>query len=141
MPEVKAEYPYLIKYTSKGIILTPYIWIDVKTRFGVWRKQKLLFDTGADYTSFPRFLSTVVGVDLKTCRQDIMYTANNEPMVIYHSQILVRMSKIEFELPCVFTDKDDTPFLLGRVGIIDKFDIFLLAKDRRIVFERKLNKI
>lgn len=137
MSKIKVEFPYLIKATAKGIILTPYIWLELKTKIGVWRSQKFLFDTGADYTSFPNFVATVVGVDLKACSQNIMYTANNEPMITYYSQVTIRLESKEFNLPCVFTDKDDTPFLLGRVGFIERFDMFLLAKERKLVLKEK----
>ena len=39
------------------------------------------------------------------------------------------------DLPCVFTDYDDTPFLLGKVGFIERFHMHLLASERKLVFE------
>lgn len=78
------EFPYLIKSTEVGTLLIPYLWIEIQTSYNdVWRKYKFLFDTGADYTSVPKFMSVVVGQNLKNAKQEIMYTANNEPMVTY----------------------------------------------------------
>lgn len=131
------DFPYLIKQTPDfGPILTPYVWLEVKTAKGVYRSQKFLFDTGADFTSCPRYMSKVVGVDLTSAPQEIMYTANNEPMITYRSKVKVKFAGEEFDLPCVFTDKDDTPFLLGRVGFIDEFEMLLSAKKKRLVFEK-----
>jgi len=66
-----------------------------------------------------------------------MYTANNEPMITFQAKVKVRFAGEEFDLPCVFTDRDDTPFLLGRVGFIEKFEMFLSAKYKRLSFEKK----
>lgn len=129
------EFPYVAKPTELGSILTPYCWIDVKTRKGVWRKHKFLFDTGADYTSVPKFMSDVVGVNLVMAKQEVMYTANNEPMVTYAGTMRIRLDKEELHVPCVFTDRDDTPFLLGRAGFIDRFEMLLSAREKALVIE------
>lgn len=130
------EFPYLVKPTELGSLLTPYCWIEVKTQKGVWRKQKFLFDTGADYTSVPKFMSAVVGVDLITAKQEIMYTADNQPMVAYLGKMRIRLDGRELTVPCVFTDHDDTPFLLGRAGLIDRFEMLLSARQKALVIEK-----
>ena len=81
-------------------------------------------------------MSRVAGVDLATCPQKVMYTANNEPMITYRGKVKVRFDNWEFELPCVFTDRDDTPFLLGRVGFIEKFEMLLSAKKKKLSFKK-----
>ena len=132
----KIEFPYLIKQGELEKILGIYVWLRVKTAKRIYRRQKFLFDTGADFTSLPKFMSKVVGVDLSKCKQEIMYTANNEPMVTFRGKIIINFNGENLELPCVFTEKDDTPFLLGRVGIIDRFEILLSAKQKKIVFNK-----
>lgn len=131
MPSALMEFPYLIKPTNTGPFLTPYCWIEIKTTYNhIWRKYKFLLDTGADYTSVPKFLSEVIGYDLKKAKQEIMYTANNEPMVTYLGKINIKIDSLEITLPCAFTDKNDTPFLLGRAGLIERFEILLSAKKK-----------
>lgn len=127
------EFPYLSKQTELGSILIPYCWIEVLTQKGIWRKQKFLFDTGADFTSVPRFMSVVVGQDLKKAKQEIMYTANNEPMVTYLGKMKIKINNTQIDLPCAFTDRDDTPFLLGRTGLIERFEILLSAKKKATI--------
>ncbi len=129
------EFPYLVKQTELGLIFTPYCWMEVLTKKGVWRKHKFLFDTGADYTSVPKFMSVVVGVDLTKARQEVMYTANNESMITYVSKIHLRLDHLELIIPCVFTERDDTPFLLGRSGLIDRFEMTLSAVKRKLIFK------
>jgi len=133
---MKIEFPYLIKKGEFDEILGIYLWVKIKTKIGIYRSQKFLFDTGADFTSLPRFLVEVVGIDLHKCKQEIMYTANNDSMVTFRGKIIINLNGKDMELPCVFTEKDDTPFLLGRSGIIENFDILLSAKKKKIILER-----
>ena len=129
------KFPYSVKQTERGKKTSViYVWLEIKTKKGIYRFQRFLFDTGADYTSLPKFMSQVVGFNLEEAKQEIMYTANNEPMTTYRGSIEIILGNKKFKLPVVFTDKDDTPFLLGRMGIIDKFDILLSKKDQEIIF-------
>ena len=130
------EFPYLVKSTELGTILTPYCWIEVKIyRKNIWRKHKFLFDTGADFTSVPKFMSEVVGFDIKNAKLEIMYTANNEPMVTFAGKMQIRIDNQELTIPCVFTDRDDTPFLLGRAGLIDNFEMTLSVKRKSLIIK------
>lgn len=54
----------------------------------------------------------------------------------FRSEFMVNFNGQDIKLPCVFTDKDDTPFLLGRAGVIDRFDILLSAKQKKIILKR-----
>lgn len=130
------EFPYLLKYTEAASVWTPYCWIEIRTQMGTYRKHKFLFDTGADFTSVPKFMSTIVGFDLADAQQMIMYTANNEPMVTYRGSLSLRIDAQSLQIPCVFTDRDDTPFLLGRMGFIDRFEMLLSARKKSLTINR-----
>lgn len=70
--------------------------------------KKFLFDTGADFTSLPKFMSKVVGVDLSRCRQEIMYTANNDSMITFQDKIIVDLNskfKTTSKNPFFFFDR------------------------------------
>ena len=126
------EFPYLKKTTDLGWLYTPYCWIDVLTNFGKWRKIKFLFDTGADFTTLPKFMASVVGTDILKAKQEIMYTANKDQMVTYLGKLNIRLDGQETDLSCVFTERDDTPFLLGRAGIINRFEMHLSARQKML---------
>lgn len=126
------EFPYLVKHTEAASVWTPYCWIEIRTRTGTYRKHKFLFDTGADFTSVPKFMSAIVGIDLADTPETIMYTANNEPMLTYRGSLSLRIDRRPLEIPCVFTDRDDTPFLLGRMGLIDRFEMLLSARKKSL---------
>lgn len=131
------EFPYETKQSRyAGLILSPYVDLGIRTREGKFVSHRFIFDTGADFTSLPKHMAEVIGLDLRDSPQEVMYTAENEPMTTFHAEVKVRFGERVFVLPCVFTDRDDTPFLLGRVGFIDCFDIHLLGSERKLVFEK-----
>lgn len=130
------EFPYETKQSRHaGLILSPYVELEVRTKEGKFVSHRFIFDTGADFTSLPKYMAEIVGIDLKDCPQEVMYTAENEPMVTFHAKVKVRFRKKVFGILCVFTDRDDTPFLLGRVGFIGRFNMHLLAAEKKLVFE------
>lgn len=49
--------------------------------------------------------------------------------------VIVNYAVKTFEIPCVFNPNEEVPILLGRAGIIDKFNILLDGKKKEIVFE------
>ena len=133
---MRIEFPYKEKVSkSAGKISVVVVWLEIKTVRKIYEPFEFLFDTGADFTSLPKFMAVDVGLDLTKCPQELMYTAENKPMTTYHAKIKIRFGEKILDLPCVSTDYDDTPFLLGRVGFIERFDMHLLASERKLVFE------
>lgn len=134
---VPIEFPYKIKqsrYTQQ--IFSPYVELKIRTKEGKFVSHRFIFDTGADFTSLPKYMAEVVGINLEKSPQEVMYTANNEPMTTYHAKVKICFGEEILNLPCVFTDKDDTPFLLGRVGFIDKYTIVLDGKKKKLIFKK-----
>ncbi len=135
--KISAEFPYETKHSRyAGLILSPYVELSIETKEGKFVSHRFIFDTGADFTSIPKYIAEITGITLGNCPQEIMYTADNQPMTTYHANIKVRFGNEDFFLPCVFTDRDDTPFLLGRVGFIDCFNMHLLASKKKLTFEK-----
>ncbi len=94
-----------------------------------------LFDTGADVTSLPKSLAKKLGIDLQTCPQETMIGYTGEATRVFLSKISLRLGKGIFSIPCVFSSHEDVPIILGRAGILTRFNIFLNGKDKEIVFE------
>ncbi len=80
-------------------------------------------------------MSDTIGVNLACLKKEIMYTANNDSMMVYFGSMQIWFDTKEISLPCVFTDRNDTPFLLGRAGLIDRFEILLSAKNKSLSFK------
>lgn len=132
---MQSRFPYGIKYSRGfGKILTVYIWLDLELPTGI-KPFFFLFDTGADITSFPVSAAKKLGVDLDKCPEESMTGYEGVAVLVYRSNIRIRFNKKSFEIPCVFNPNEEVPILLGRAGIIDKFNIALDAKNKEITFE------
>ena len=54
---------------------------------------------------------------------------------VYKSKVKIRFNEKSISVPCVFHPDDDVPILLGRAGILDRFNIFMDGKKKEIAFE------
>jgi hypothetical protein len=54
---------------------------------------------------------------------------------VYRSKIAINFNNKKMVIPCVFNPNEEVPILLGRAGIIDKFNITLDGKNKAIIFE------
>lgn len=54
---------------------------------------------------------------------------------VHKSRIKIKFNKKSLSIPCVFHPNDNVPILLGRAGILDKFNIFMEGKKKEITFE------
>lgn len=132
---MKLSYPYAIESSFEfGSISTINLWLYVQSVQGVI-PFSFLFDTGADVTSLPMSAAKRLGIDLDRCPQLPMSGYEGMTISVYKSQIVIKFGDKAFKIPCVFNPNDDVPILLGRAGIIDRFNIFLDGKKKEITFE------
>lgn len=132
---MKLKYPYGIKYSPDfGHILTIKIFLPVEHPRGT-EPFLFLFDTGADVTSLPVSAAEKLGIDLDKCPQEPMTGYEGGAVLVFRSNIKIKFNKKSFEIPCVFHPNEEVPILLGRAGIIDRFNIMLDGKNKEIIFE------
>lgn len=132
---MKLRYDYGSKSTlSFGIIPTIKILLAVESPQGNL-PFVFLFDTGADVTSLPSSAAEKLGIDLDKCPEEPMSGYEGSTVLVYRSQISIVFNKKAFIMPCVFNPNEDVPILLGRVGILNRFNIILDGKGKQIVFE------
>lgn len=133
---MKLKYPYGIKYSPDfGHILTIKIFLSVEYPGGM-EPFLFLFDTGADVTSFPASVAEKLGIDLDKCPKEPMSGYEGTTILVYKSKVKIRFNQETFEIPCAFHPNEEVPILLGRAGIIDKFNITLDGKNKAIIFEK-----
>ena len=132
---MKLKFPYGVSSSPTfGNIPTIFLWLNIESSSSSI-PLSFLFDTGADVTSFPTSVAEKLGIDLDKCPKEPMSGYEGTTVLVYRSQIKIRFNKKTFEIPCVFNPNEEVPILLGRVGIIDKFNILLDGKGKEIIFE------
>jgi len=105
----------------------PELSLDVRTKYG-WARQWFLVDTGADITMLPFHASEWLDCELTTKKARV-YGIDGEGVTVFASKITVRIGNRTKMVRCVFSDRDDIPFILGRLDILKSHDILFL-KDR-----------
>lgn len=133
---MKLKFPYGSSYYIPGFghLLSINVLLLVETIEG-FAPFSFVFDTGADITSFPTSAAKKLGIDLDKCPKESMTGYAGTTVFVYRSNIKIRFNKKIFGIPCVLNPNEDVPILLGRAGIVDKFNVLLDGKNKQIIFE------
>ena len=116
--------------------VVPKVIISVKTRFG-YRKEIFLLDTGADITMLPNGAKELFDGPFEECSK-LIYGIEGKGISILKSRIKMNICENEIDVRCVFSQRDNIPFILGRLDILDKFNIYFYGN--KVCFEeRKLH--
>ena len=132
---MKLKFPYEISASLEfGNIPTASFWLHVESG-----NRSIpfffLFDTGADVSSLPSSAAVKLGIDLSKRPKIPMSGFEGSIISVHKSKIKVRFGKKSITIPCVFHPNDDIPILLGRAGILDRFNILMDGKLKEIIFE------
>jgi len=130
---VSIVFPLSDVNTKFGTIPTPLLTISVLTKFG-YQSYQFLFDTGADFTMLPRYMAEDIGVNTKTLLQTRSYGIEDRGINVFIGKIKVKFASEELTVRCLFSEKDTTPFLLGRIDIFTHFNIAFDNIHKKVTF-------
>ena len=72
----------------------------------------------------PFHMAEDAGVDLRSCDRGKSIGIEGAGIDVYFTSLTFRFGgKLVLPLRCIITKSDQTPFLLGRVDIFDRFDL------------------
>lgn len=125
------EFPLQRKKTPFGTVSNPLIDIHVMTLFGYIPFQFIL-DTGADCSKLPKSVSELIGIDLLDCPQTEFYGISGILINVYVSKIQIKIANHPLTIQCIFTEDENTPFILGRMDFFKKFNILIDNKNQKI---------
>ncbi len=116
------EYPYSLFRKIKRPVADILIQSQID---GSWQSLTLIVDTGADYTLFPKFLSTALGIDLdKDCKRILTKGVGGDGDVyMLKKKISVKVREYERQVPIGFLDNDNIPPLMGRREFFETFRV------------------
>ena len=131
---MRFEFPLPVVKTQFGAIPEPTIDLPLKLTDD-YVSVRFFLDTGADVSMLPRSAADYCGVDLQDASTTTVTGIGGEGIRVWVGKITVRFGDEDILLPCLFTANEDTPSLLGRAGVLDRFSILLDSPNHRIVFE------
>lgn len=125
MPSIKISCP-----KTRGIfgeIFYPGLEVEVLLLHPTgYQPFEFILDSGADCTIVPRYMATLTGIKLPRRANAHMTGVSGKPNACFKGKLNMRLQGQEFEVRCLFTYSNRTPFLLGRV---DFFSIFQVSFD------------
>ena len=82
-------------------------------------------DTGSYYSVFSREVADVLGINLKKRKKEISYGVNGASSLFRIRNIKIQLSKEKrvINLVADFSDKNNTPSLLGCFGFLDFYEV------------------
>ena len=131
---MRCEFPLPFLSTRFGPTPEPVVDLPLKLTQG-YLGVRFFLDTGADVSMLPRDFAEPCGVDLASAPPVRVTGIEGGGIQAWVGEITLQIGGEDVLLPCLFTERDDTPALLGRAGIFALFNVSFDCRNRRIVFE------
>ncbi len=120
---MSVDFPIGTKAISLGRVAEPVVPLLMRTRNG-YAPFDFLIDTGADCSIIPAAIAeTELGLDLSRCRQDVFFGIEGSGLRVFRGWIALRIGPHPLRLRCVFSPREHTPLILGRMDLFRHFSI------------------
>lgn len=123
-------------FRYEGPSFVPLARIGLKTRDGEV-DYDFLVDTGADFTTLPKYMAVRLGLDLNSLKRSSASGLGGYTVKTWLTKLdLILGDGVTVNVKVSITNENSTPFLLGRADLLDvlygwNFD----AKTKQIKFE------
>ena len=117
------EFPLGTKVTSFGRVPDPVVPFLLLTKDG-YVPFDFLIDTGADCSMIPASIAqTDLGVDLARCHQEVFVGIEGSGVRVFRGSITLKIGSYPLRVRCVFSPREHTPLILGRLDLFQRFSI------------------
>lgn len=103
-------------------LFTPHVEVEMKGKDGKWYDALFLKDSGADISLIPHSFGEILGINVTGGTPVKVYGVAGSDTVYEHT-VTIKIDGQEFDVPCLFSTRDDTPFLLGRLGVWNRANV------------------
>lgn len=129
-------FPYQYGFIDNRKIPYPIIPITLNTIRGK-RPYAFIMDTGADDSTLPYIMIQLLGIKERTLKKSAAQGIGKELVTTWGGNVTIMFGNETFDIPCSFVDHDNVPFLLGKTGIFDRFNILFDNNQQMTVFEKR----
>ena len=127
------NFPYQYGLINGLKIPYPIVIVTLNTIRGK-RDYSFIMDTGADTMTLPNFMLTLLKINQKSLKQGKSQGIGKTLVNIWEGEITIIFCKQTLNVNCCFTDNDETPFLLGKDGIFNHFNVFFDNHKKETIF-------
>lgn len=119
-------------------IARPVIEVSLRQRqqSGKWVKVFPYADSGADFSLFPKGICKLLGLQLKAGQRSQIQGVGGKAAAVYLHTVEIRIGETSFKARVGFSASEGVPYLLGRLDVLDHFDI-RFEKDKVCFIERE----
>ncbi len=117
-------------------IARPVVEVFLREETDEWFKVFPYADSGADFSLFPKGICKLLGLQLKMGQRSLIQGVGGKPTVVYLHRVEMRIGEKSFSARVGFTASERMPYLLGRLDVLEHFDI-RFEKDRVCFTERE----
>ena len=125
-------FPYGITLREGGAV-NVFPAAEVTFRVGKNERLTLFFivDSGATISALPKSDAPMLGIDARSGILTNISGIGGNPVIGWLHEVVVGLGKHNLKLPIVFFDHSETPRVLGRAGLFNRYTIiFEEAKHR-----------
>lgn len=126
-------FPYSFLQFDGVIIPYPIVTALLPLRLG-WQVEEFVVDSGADNITFPKQYKYLLNINPKDCQKGECQGIGKQNVATLETEIEIGFCGKKFKVPVVITDNKNTPLLLGKLGIWDKFNVNFNNKKKRVEF-------
>ncbi len=117
------DFPLGTKVISLGRVGDPVVPLLVRTPHG-YLPFDFLVDTGADCSMMPAVIAqTELGIDLARCPQETFFGIEGAGVRVYRGWVSLKIGPYPLRVRCVFSPREHTPLILGRLDLFRHFSI------------------
>ncbi len=131
---MRFEFPVREVQTPFGPLPEPVIECGVHTPRGIV-PFRFFLDPGADVSMLPPSAAAFVGLRCDGAATMKVTGIEGGSVEAAVSELRLRIGSLDIAIPCLVSPIEDTPYLLGRAGIFDRFNVLFDNARRRIVLE------
>ena len=123
-----------------GKLFYPIVKLDLKTVYG-YKEFDFLVDTGADVTTVPLHLLSVLGVKKGKLKPSETLGVGGIRIRTWEFKLPVKIGNLELEIMAIAVDSKENsmPLLLGRKDVFEnRYNLFLDSKNKFVEIEENL---
>jgi len=123
--------------TPFGEMFYPGLIVGVLLDSGKYQTFEFILDSGADCTVAPHYLAEMTGNHLTITPDAYMTGIAGVEMPCHKGKLSLKIRDLKFDVRCLFTESDNTLFLLGRLDFFSSFKILFDGSQCNIILTRQ----
>ena len=83
----------------------------------------------------PRSAADQLGINLEAAPEMTVTGIEGSGVLARLSEIRLNIGNSAFNVPCLFSSNESTPYLLGRMGLFHRFNVIFDNRNKKIILE------